>query len=86
MGQEAGAPGPDGALARRTYLDPGPDLTRANDPGLTELLKRQAALEAQIEEVKLRKGAMPEDEYQRTLERLLVELATVSKQIRARQP
>lgn len=83
-GNEAGAPGQDGTLARRIFLDAGlaPEVT--SDPALAALYRRRAALEAQIEELKARKDSMTPGAYESELERLLVELATVSRQIRSR--
>jgi hypothetical protein len=83
-GKEAGAPGADGALARAFYLDPDvPDAATGN-PELTELYRRRAALEAEIEALKGRKPSMAEAEYLAELERLAVELAKVSREIRSR--
>jgi hypothetical protein len=82
VGKEAGAPGPDGELAKRTYFDAEvmPDITA--DPALGELVKRRAELEAQVEELRSNRGSMPPEEYQKKLEELLLELARVSREIR----
>jgi hypothetical protein len=82
-GQEAGAPGPDGALARTTYLDPDP-AANAEDPELTELVARRRTLEIQAEQLKLRKPSMNPAQWDAEFERLMIELARVSKAIRAR--
>jgi hypothetical protein len=81
-GQEAGAPGQDGALARSTYLDPNP-AANSDDPALTALLTRQQRLEEDVEALKLRKSSMPPDEWGAEFERLMIELARVSKAIRS---
>ena len=81
LGKEAGAPGPDGPAAGRTYFDaetPPPPT----DPELAELYQRRATLEAQADELKLRKPLMPESDYAREFERLMIELARVSRAIR----
>ena len=83
QGQEAGAPGQDGALARTTYLDPDP-VRAGGDPVLADLLLRQRTLEQQAEALKLRKASMPPDEWAREFERLMIELARVSHAIRSR--
>jgi hypothetical protein len=83
QGQEAGAPGQDGALARTTYLDPDP-AGAVDDPVIAELLVRQRELEAQAEELKIRKPSMPAGQWRETFERLMIELARVSRAIRAR--
>jgi len=82
QGQEAGAPGHDGALARSTYFDPNP-AANTDDPALAALLTRQRELEEQAEALKLRKSSMPVDEWNTEFERLMVELARVSKAIRS---
>jgi hypothetical protein len=83
VGREAQNPGTDGALARSTYLD----ADAAGDPGgaaLTTLQTAKADLERQIEELKGRKASMAPDQYAAELERLLVDLARVSQQIRTK--
>lgn len=83
QGQEAGAPGQDGALARTTYLDPDP-VRAGGDPVLADLLARQRSLEQRAEALKLRKPSMAPDEWAREFERLMIELARVSHAIRSR--
>jgi hypothetical protein len=84
VGREAQNPGTDGAVARVTYLEPEPALTLPADTALAVLVKRRAALETQFEELKARKESTPPDQYDAELEKLLVELARVSAQIRAK--
>ena len=81
-GQEAGAPGPDGALARTTYLDADP-LQRPH-PEVAGLLTRQRALEAEAEQLKLRKPTTPAAAWEAEFERLMIELARVSRAIPSR--
>lgn len=85
VGREAGTPGGDGALASRLYLDAhtGPETT--TDPVLVELLQRRAALEAQVEELRTRKPLMLAADYAAEFERLMIELARVSRDIRNRK-
>lgn len=83
VGREAEAPGPDGTLARSTYLDAEPGSITA-DVALAGLQRRRAALEAQLEELKARKGSLATEDYEMQLERVLVELARVARQIRQR--
>jgi hypothetical protein len=83
VGKEANAPGPDGDVARRTFLDAGQGLLAPEGP-VAELQKRRAELEAAIDELRTRKPLMPADEYERELEAILIELARVSRQLRAR--
>ena len=84
LGREAQAPGADGALARITYLEPEPALTLPSDAGLALLVRRRAAIERALEELKARKEGMPAEQYDIELERILTELARVSSQIRAK--
>jgi hypothetical protein len=84
IGREALTPGIDGAVARITYLDPDAVLALPADTALAGLVKRQAELQAQLEELKARKESTPADQYDAELEQLLVDLARVSIQIRAK--
>jgi hypothetical protein len=84
IGREAETPGNDGAVARITYLQPDAALTLPSDTALAGLVRRQAELQAQLEELKARKESTPADQYDAELEKLLVDLARVSLQIRAK--
>jgi hypothetical protein len=83
-GKEAGAPGPDGSLAARVYLDEDADSGQSSDPAVAALRQKRAELEMKIDELKKQKGAMTQEEYERTLEPMLIELAELSKQIRSK--
>ncbi|HEY7444237.1 MAG TPA: hypothetical protein VH701_17535 [Vicinamibacterales bacterium] len=82
-GREAQTPGPDGTLARRVYLDPDPS-ERGGDAVLANLERRKAAIEAEIELLKARKGSIPRRQYETEFEALAVELARIARAIRAR--
>jgi hypothetical protein len=82
IGREARNPGTDGGVARTTYLQP--EAGAGGDAALAALLKRRDDLETQLEVLKARKGSMPEGEYELELERILLELAKLSRQIRAK--
>jgi len=69
-------------MARTIFL--APDAAVAGEGSLTTLQQKQADLQRQIEELKGRKTATPPDQYAGELERLLLELARVSQQIRAK--
>jgi hypothetical protein len=85
IGKEADQPGPDGAVASRVYVGAGIELPAAvADPALAPLVARRDALEAQLADLKARKDQMEPDQYAADLERLLIELARVSRQIRLR--
>ncbi|HEX7139932.1 MAG TPA: hypothetical protein VF219_18915, partial [Vicinamibacterales bacterium] len=84
VGREAQAPGVDGAVARVTYLEPEPALELPSDAALAGLIRRRAALEAALEELKARKESLSPDQYAAELEAILTELARVSLQIKAK--
>jgi len=48
------------------------------------LVRRRADLEARLEALKARKESTPEDEYAAELEKILVEIARVSAEIRSK--
>jgi hypothetical protein len=80
-GREATAEGPDGGIARIAYLDS--EVVAANaSPELAALIKRRQALEQQAEEHKQLKGVMPDAEWNTQFEKLMLELAQVSAEIR----
>jgi hypothetical protein len=59
-------------------------LTLPADTALAGLVRRQAELQAMLEALKARKESTPADEYEAELEKILVDLARVSIQIRAK--
>jgi len=81
VGREAQNPGTDGALARGVYLQTAGETV---DAPRRALAARQAALEAEIEALKARRPSMAPDAYQSELERLLLELARISAELRAK--
>ena len=84
VGREASGKGEDGSLASRTYLDvplPGAPPT---DEVLVKLLQQRAAIEAELDELKIRRSFLRPAEYQQEFERLMIELARVGRDIRAR--
>ncbi len=80
-GREASAEGPDGGVARIAYLDSEVAAVSAN-PELAALVKRRMALEQQAEEHKQLKGVMPDAEWNAQFEKMMLELAQVSAEIR----
>lgn len=83
VGRESDAPGPDGALARLLYLD-AETPAAANNPELAGLIRRRRALEAEAEALKLKKSVMPGPAWEVEYEKLMIELAKVSREIRAK--
>jgi hypothetical protein len=84
VGREALNPGTDGAIARVTYLEPDVALNLPADTQLAGLMRRRAELETLLEELKARKESTPPDQYDADLEKILVEIARLSVQIRAK--
>jgi len=83
VGKEAAATtGGDGVLARATYLDP-PAASLSGNAALAGLEKRRITVETEIELLKAKKGEMPAGQYEEELERLAIELAKISAQIRS---
>ena len=81
-GKEATATGADGVLARTTFLNSSAAAASGN-PALAGLDKRRIEIEAAIEQLKARKGEMPAGQYEEEFERLAIELAKISAQIRS---
>lgn len=79
------ATGGDGAIAKGVYLDSKNIAEAAGDAELARLIKERQRFEEEVEKLKARKSDMKQDEYEAELERLLVELATVNQQIKAKQ-
>lgn len=85
IGREAGGSGQDGAAASRTYLDaPGPGAA-PTDEVLLKLIQQQTTLEAEVEELKIRRTFITAEEYTKEFERLMIELARVSRNVRQRR-
>ena len=55
------------------------------DEMLVQLLQRKAALQTEADELKVRKQFLPPAEYQNEFERIMVALARVDRDIRARR-
>jgi hypothetical protein len=82
VARQATGNGADGVLAKTTFLDAEPASSAAN-PAAAALEKQRIALEAQIEELKGRKAQMAPADYDAQLEKLAIDLARVSAQIRS---
>lgn len=75
----------DGSLARTLFLSAGAAAATADaadSPELRRLRERQGELEGEVEALRARRETMEEAEYQRELERLLLEIARTGQQIR----
>jgi len=84
VGSSASEQGEDGALAGRTYLQEAPPGAQPTDDALLKLLQRKALLEAELEELKIRRKFLPAEEYAKEFERIITEYARVSSEIRRR--
>ena len=83
VGRDLATQGADGLLASRLFLDPDP-ATASGDPSVTLLIGRRNTLETELDELRRKKGFMPEADYARELERVIVDIARVSRDIRRR--
>jgi hypothetical protein len=84
VGNEVTTPGDDGSLASRTYLDESLPGAQPTDEMLLKLLQRKATLEAEVEDLKVRRQFLPPAEYAKEFERLMIELSQISHDIRTR--
>jgi hypothetical protein len=84
VGNEPSSTAGDGSYASRTYLDESLPGATPTDEVLLKLLQRKTTLEAEVEDLKIRKKFLPAAEYTREFERVMIELAQVSHDIRAR--
>lgn len=84
VGRDASGDGTDGSLASRVYLDEPLPGAPPTDEILVKLLQKRAAIEADLEDLKVRRSFLTPAEYQREFERLMVELARIQRDVRAR--
>lgn len=89
-GDRQGTPQPDpvandGALARSLYMTGGAGRLAQqlpDDPELRALYEQRQALEERIDQLKLLKGGTDPERYEQDMEKLLVDLALKSREIR----
>ena len=84
VGREAGADGKDGSASSRLYFDPEVPGAAPTDEELLRLLQKRTTLQIEADELKQRRQLMTPEEYQEEFERLMLALARVSRDIRAR--
>jgi hypothetical protein len=82
-GRQATGDGNDGTLASLTFIDAA-IASRPADPELQQMVQRQEQLLIQLEALKKKKAQMTPEEYQPAWEALIIDLATVSREVRAR--
>ena len=83
-GRGAAEQGEDGAQASRTYLDENRPGAAPTDEAMLKLLQRKALVEAELDELKIRKAFLPAGDYAKEFERIIIEFARVSSEIRKR--
>jgi hypothetical protein len=83
---EPGARTADGALASRLFLGGAPAaatiVATSNDPRVVALLHHKDSLEVKIDALRRRKAGMDSTAYERTLETLLLDLATTNQSLK----
>ena len=87
-GDGVGSPAPgefeaDGALANRVYLQQPPSLALGASAQLVTMMQRKQDLEQSIGELKRQREILSRIDYYARLEELLVDLALLSREIRA---
>jgi hypothetical protein len=85
IGKDAGATGPDGQIASRTFFDDADDPSRAGGPALSELVARRNALESELDELKKRRDFMRAGDYEKRRDEVVIEIARISRKIRTEQ-
>ena len=83
VGREVDQRGEDGTLAVRLYVGAGVTASTGVDPSLAPLVAQRDDLERAVAELKSRKASMDAEVYATELESLLVDLARLSREIRA---
>jgi hypothetical protein len=81
VGRDAATSGPDGNTAAFTYLDV-VEVPRVSDPALQALLEAQQRLIESVDDLRRRRGEVPALLFEAEFEKLMVELALVSRAIR----
>jgi len=80
-GRTAAQAGDDGAVAALTYLDV-IEAPKSSDPAVQALLLRRQQLTEQIDDLRRRRASMPAEDFDREFEKLIIDLATVSRDVR----
>ena len=80
-GRDANATGDDGNVAAFTYLAVS-TIPTVSDPEVQQLLVRQQSLTEQVDDLRRRKATMSPADFDREFEKVIVDLALVSRDIR----
>lgn len=84
IGRQSEDAGSDGLLAKITYVGTDAPIEETDNPEVNALLRRKAELNRQIEELRARKPVMEPGEYEQALEKLLLDLARVDRELRSK--
>lgn len=84
IGRDLETEGKDGQLAQITYLQPEVPAGLAGNPVLANLMRRRAQLEESLTLLKGNKESMPPARYEEELERILIEIARIDRQLRTK--
>jgi hypothetical protein len=76
-----GAAGDDGLVAGVTYLGAAVTAT-SSDPQVQKLIARQQELTEQIDDLRRRRASMTPEDFDREFEKLIIDLALVSRDVR----
>jgi hypothetical protein len=83
VGRSAVDEGEDGTIAGLTYLDVAAMPTSA-DPEVQQMIQRQADLTVEVDELRRRRPSMAPAAFDAEFERLIIDLALVSREVRRR--
>ena len=84
-GRDAAAVSTTATLASLTYIA-APKVEKSADPAVQVLIDRRETLSRQIDELRRRQAGMPASEFEQQFEKLALDLALVSAEIRKKQP
>jgi len=59
-------------------------MPKSNDPEVQQLLVRQQTLMQQVDDLRRRRASMPAEEFDREFEKVIIDLALVSRDVRKR--
>jgi hypothetical protein len=81
VGRDASGAGTDGTLSSMTYLDAAPAAASA-DPAVQALIQRRDQLAMEVDKLRQQRSTMPAAEFDQAFEKLIVDLALVSRDVR----
>lgn len=84
IGRDLETAGKDGQLAQITYLQPEVPAGMVGNPFLANLMRRRAQLEERLTLLRASKDSTPPARYEEELERILLEIARIDRQLRTK--